>query len=405
MDKLNLKELVTKYRKFTDIGSYDEICDHYRFNRCIITNKHIHYPNTKLSFGRDDEVRFNGTSPMTTKKVNGTIYNLKVGYDGMLNYFKDKYGEKNPSKVFNTLNEFTKFAFQISDYDYEMAKSTGFGSGVSLDVLIKRHGNIEGKIRWDEYKKKQAHSNTFEAKQERYGWSRSKFDSYNKSRSITLSNLIKKYGQLEGTLRYEKYCNKQSKTSTTEYLINTFGHRRTEEILNAKGKRIQYFEKKYGDRAIDEYIKYKKSLRSDLYYSKVSIEFIESTIAFNNLYDIDLYYADREYGIMYDDGHTYPYFRYDFTIPSLNLIIEFNGDAWHANPAKYKSSDCPHPIERDLTASQIWKRDQIKKQAAESRGFHVFYVWESEYKTNPDAVHIKVKQIIDQCRNLTTSTQ
>ena len=95
------------------------------------------------------------------------------------------------------------------------------------------------------------------------------------------------------------------------------------------------------------------------------------------------------------------YFRYDFTIPDLNLIIEFNGDDWHANPRLFRLNDTPHPIDRSLTASDIWASDAIKENAAKEKGFKVVYVWESDYKTNPEEVHNTVTKIIEECKKNT----
>lgn len=385
------------------MSSYSQLCEYYGFNKCIVTGQHIHYPNTRLVFSKDGNVVFHGSSPMSKKLVNDKEYSICVGYEGMLLTFGDSYAEKNLSKQFNTLNEYSRFAFQIDDTDFTTAKETGFGAGVSLSTLIKRHGETEGNKKWDLYKAKQAHTNTFDYKQLKHGWGQDEFDSYNRSRAVTLGNLVKKHGEAKGILKYESYCDRQRETSTIEYLTSKFGDERTREILDARGRRISYFEKKFGNTAIDEFTKYKDSLRSTLYFSKVSIEFFETIIALNELTQYEMYYADNEYGIMYtDDLGNHSYYRYDFTIPSLKLIIEFNGDNWHANPKIYENDATPNPFNLNLTASDIWEHDKKKRLAAESRGFTMFYVWESEYKTNPSELYINVTNWIAKCKQNTS---
>lgn len=69
---------------------------------------------------------------------------------------------------------------------------------------------------------------------------------------------------------------------------------------------------------------------------------------------------------------------YDMFIPSLNLIIEYNGDYWHCNPIKYKK-EFIHPTSK-LTSEDIWKRDLIKKQNALKNNYNFIIIWETEYK-------------------------
>lgn len=75
---------------------------------------------------------------------------------------------------------------------------------------------------------------------------------------------------------------------------------------------------------------------------------------------------------------------YDFKI-NKNIILEINGDYWHANPNKYKSDDkILYPKEGFKTAESIWQRDKIKKEKAEKYGYKVFYLWEGEMKKMTD---------------------
>lgn len=56
---------------------------------------------------------------------------------------------------------------------------------VTLENLINKYGKVDGKNRWDSYRKKQAETNTFEYKQKKYGWTKEQFDDYNKSRGVS----------------------------------------------------------------------------------------------------------------------------------------------------------------------------------------------------------------------------
>jgi G:T-mismatch repair DNA endonuclease (very short patch repair protein) len=69
---------------------------------------------------------------------------------------------------------------------------------------------------------------------------------------------------------------------------------------------------------------------------------------------------------------------YDIYLPEKNLIIEFNGDYWHMNPSKYKSTDYNKAV--GLSAQKIWERDESKRMIAINNGYKICYVWESDYK-------------------------
>ena len=75
-------------------------------------------------------------------------------------------------------------------------------------------------------------------------------------------------------------------------------------------------------------------------------------------------------------------YQYDFWIPSLWLIVEFQGDFWHANPAKYPAQTVMFmpQSKASTTAEQIWSRDAEKRRQAEECGYRVVYVWESDFK-------------------------
>lgn len=69
---------------------------------------------------------------------------------------------------------------------------------------------------------------------------------------------------------------------------------------------------------------------------------------------------------------------YDLCIPALRLIIEVNGDYWHANPAIYAATDViTYPFGKRV-AQWIWDRDRAKADLAAVHGYAVIYLWEAE---------------------------
>jgi len=118
-------------------------------------------------------------------------------------------------------------------------------------------------------------------------------------------------------------------------------------------------------------------------YSKISQElFKEIEKAFP---DNNFYYATKnsEYFISLKGN---VFYIYDFCDRDNNKIIEFNGDLYHANPEIFESTDTPNPFIKDLTANEIWKKDEIKLKAAKDKGFEVLIIWEKDYKQNKEKV-------------------
>ena len=76
--------------------------------------------------------------------------------------------------------------------------------------------------------------------------------------------------------------------------------------------------------------------------------------------------------------------RYSFDMRWNNKLIEFNGDYWHANPNMYDVNFLNKVT--GMYARDIWKKDANKKKYAESKGYTVLTVWESDYVANQDEV-------------------
>ncbi len=67
-------------------------------------------------------------------------------------------------------------------------------------------------------------------------------------------------------------------------------------------------------------------------------------------------------------------YRCDIFIPSMNLIIEADGDYWHGNPNKYS--------EEELTDKQKLQkeRDNIRTKQLLEKGYKVIRIWENDIK-------------------------
>jgi very-short-patch-repair endonuclease len=268
--------------------------------------------------------------------------------------------------------------------------------GITLYNFRLKHGDEIGTKKFDEYRLKQSITNTFEYKQQKYGWTRDQFDEYNKSRAVTEENCIRRHGVEKGKDIYRKYCEKQRYVGVAlDYFIDLYGQEegtRIYEYCNkSKAHTLDNYIKRYGDDGVEKFEQY-ISNHSVTGYSKSSQEFFVAL--YNNYYQNKtnkIYFAthNKEFGILDTKSGTYR--KYDFVDIDSKTIIEYNGDYYHANPKIYRPDDViSFHNGMKKTAKDIWKNDEEKYDLARQRGYQVIYVWESD--CNDD-----MKSVIDRC--------
>jgi very-short-patch-repair endonuclease len=71
-------------------------------------------------------------------------------------------------------------------------------------------------------------------------------------------------------------------------------------------------------------------------------------------------------------------FCVDAFVPSQNLIVQFDGDYWHANPTRFPNPDKRQQRRIKLDLSQ----DAYMKKC----GYHVIRLWETDLKKNLEDV-------------------
>jgi len=222
-------------------------------------------------------------------------------------------------------------------------------STFSLDICIKKHGEIEGKKIFKKRQKK---------------WQKTLNDNnnkieLNKKRGLTKEQFIEKHGKE----KYKIYA--KSKGLKKEEYIKKFGlEKYNEKINNTKNViRLSGFNK----------------------YSKISMEFfleIEKNI------NIKCYFGKEEKIIQfYDNDGKYFCFYVDFLCD--NKIIEFYGDYYHANPNLYEANKIVGSKYKFFTAGEIWERDFKRIKIIEEKGYDVLIVWENEYKKNKEEIKNK----------------
>jgi very-short-patch-repair endonuclease len=249
-------------------------------------------------------------------------------------------------------------------------------NGASLSTFIRKHGEELGKLKHDEYRQKQAETNSLEYKSKKFGMSKEEFREYNLNRAATLENFIRRHGEELGRAKWELYCSRQSYVgSSEEYFIEKL------EINFMKGHTLESSILRHGEFLGKE--KYQEYLiNSPSGYSKVSQELFWAIYNRYNLQFDDIYFAElnSEFGRMKKGGGGY---KYDFVDNDRKIVIEFNGDFYHCNPEDYRSYDTIKlPGGKIMIAEDIWKRDKEKIDYIKNEGYTVIIIWEKDYNAN-----------------------
>lgn len=365
--------------------------------KCKYCGKSIWYDNTKISYRLDGKLssEFRGTTYRTIKMMNGIPYNICVCQKCMEKKYPE-FVDKNKSKIFNTFNKYASYAFDIPYDDIKMKNKL---SAVTLENFIRKYGEEDGKLRFDEYRKKQAYSNSFEYKNKRYGWTNDEFNKFNQSRAVTLENLIKKHGEVEGKKIWDNYLKRQSETSTNEYLIDKFGEEKAKNIMLLKARDINGYILNYGeDEGRRKYNDYVESSKDRKHYSKFSKIFFDELI--EKLTDdgivVKSFYGDNEFWRYSNSNNLY---FLDFFIPELNFVIELNGDYWHCNSNNY-DENYYHEL-RNMTAKEIWEHDKTKNDVISNElGYILEVVWENDIRKNRNII---IESLIDKIKKLYVS--
>ena len=267
----------------------------------------------------------------------------------------------------------------------------------SEQSFISRYGEVVGQQKWLEYTSKLSEKNSLQAFLKK-GKTEEDWKKYNSRRAITIDNLVGKYGEIEGKIRWDNYRNKQKDAGNTlSFFIDKYGENagaiKYAEVCKAKGITLENMIRVHG--AENGFIKYHAWLEKTKgnFISLSGSQFVIDVI---NKLPNDYIFHDGVYSkefCVYNEK----IMMYDLVITEpVKKVIEFNGDYWHANPAKYKPDDLVPLRGGSKYAKDIWQMDKFKHNSIKARGFDVLIVWESEYLKNPTD---KIQEVIEWIMN------
>ena len=362
---LHYKDICEKYNNSTNIEEKTKLS--YKlpselFCTCRICGKRIINSNFTVDINIKHSYITIGVPKIKYRIIDGVKHELSCCEDCLKEHFKDCL-PKAPKYYFMKANKYGAYCFNYTEDEYKKICSQTVG--VNEKSMIRKWGEVEGKKRWEEYCKKQAETNTFEYKQEKYGWTKEQFNEFNKSRAVTLELCIERHREEEGRKLWDDYCERQRYTTSLEYMIEEYG----------------------GDEGTKKYkeFNFNRANASSLSYSKMSQEIFNTLYNLIEVKDNIFYYTlNNEYSVIANNKG----YNLDFYDKTKNLIIEFLGDYWHANPLFYKEDDKFIRRNKSVTAKQIWKADKSRKNNICKQLNNPIYIeiWESDWNKNPEKV-------------------
>lgn len=321
----------------------------------------------------------NKLSFLSTRNYNGNEYHLCKCYDCVCQKFPEF--SKVRFKFAHKAAKYTQYGFGVPNEDFKPVCDAR--QSVTKEKMIKKYGISEGTERWNSYCKKQADSNKFEYKHKKHGMTYEEYDEYNKSRAVTLDNMIKRYGVQDGLFHWNQYVERQRYTCTLEYFIETYGVDNGTEKYNEFVKKRNTSNRLFGPSAIslemfDELI---KSYKSNI-----------------------VYYDENEYSIHTNKLCLYHVDYYDKT---LNIVIEFYGDFFHLNPKIYSEDFIQFKHhEKAILAKNRWEHDRERiEDIQQTLNCKVIIVWESTYKNDKKGTIKSLIQMINNKEQLNYITE
>lgn len=279
---------------------------------------------------------------------------LKHGMDDGVSVYEE-YCDRKTRKFKNKKSYWLDQGFTDSEADQLVS---AVQTKNTLPAFIDRYGEYEGTQRYFEHYVRHSYLIRLPGFIDRYGEEegKKKHKDYCKRRGQSLENLIAKYGEEEGLKRYDLYNSKKTHT-------------------------FENYQKWYGDDAESRWKENRRKWGSVGNVSKESLRFFVRMYRFCRRLGIerkDIFlgcHGSKEWSVEHNDRT----FWYDFTIPKLNLVVEYNGDHVHANPDwdKTKLNEWRHAFSR-ATADESIEYDALKRKTIENLGFTLYYVWSNE---------------------------
>ena len=307
-------------------------------------------------------------------------------------------------------------------------------SKITLELYVRKYGEEKGKKKFDEYLLSLSHS--LDGYIFRHGKKKGKekFDHYwrNTNFSASLDAFIRRHGEKLGKEKYKEFCVLAGKRSSGEAWEDKDAYRKMVAKRSRKIKdnpydrdnlSLQKFINRDGDsQGKENYETYWKEHRKTnrMCYEYYQIDGVSEEEAENQKKDyhvqLELNNRDRKYraskssitaflpgykflrrsgisknSIWWGVGESTEYFIrekndirfYDFTVPELKIIVEFNGSRYHPTKKHLQEKLSATSIAGCSNIQDIkdrYQRDLDKVKLAKKNGYSVLILWDTETK-------------------------
>lgn len=302
-----IKELIEEFNTYRNVELYSKILDLCGYNnrqKCKDCGGDIMYSNVKFAYKRCVTPHIiSGTSHLTTKNIFEVEYTLNVCECCLLKRFPELCN-KNMSRIFNMPNAYVAYAFDVPDDIIERKKRELCVR--SLDNFISKYGVEEGTLRWNEYVYKCSYTYTYEYKNNKYGMTMDEFNAYNKSRAVTYDNMIRKYGYEDGCRRYNDYRFKEAYTNSLHYYIQKYGESGIEKLEDYNKRKRSHSASKISQDIFDELMRNDMFKNDDVYYDRRNYEYEVVDDKNKCVYYLDFYDKDKILCIEFNGNAFHP---------------------------------------------------------------------------------------------------
>lgn len=299
--------------------------------------------------------------------IDGKKYEVSCCEECLLDHFRDS-PPKRPKYYYMKGNKYGAYSFGYSEDEYR--KLTSMTVGVTVKSMTRKWGKEEGMRRWKAYCDKHSYIVSRQAYLDKYGEQGEK--KYYEDRAMTLRLCIKRHGKEKGEAVWKSYCDKQSYSCSKEYYIEKWG----EDEGMARWRRNREIFLKAGSTNANRASQISQELFDSLYKELLYKEIVSDKA--------EIYYEklNSEYEIKYEDTM---YFI-DFYDKKRNIVIEFNGDYWHANPSIYESGQVITIDGKQIAVDDVWKENEKRNsRIKEVLGNPTFIiVWENDYRRDKE---------------------
>lgn len=360
-----LKPIIKDFNNSKDINQKLELSKQLPnelFCNCRFCNRRIIYPTYRLDIHNDGSISVD--KPSVYKRIiDGKEYTLSCCEPCLLNHFKDN-PPKSPKYYTMKANRFGAYVYGYSEDEYK--KLASMTVAVTEKSMIRKWGEEEGLKRWKEYCNKHSYIASKDFYKDKYGKIEGE-KKYYEDRAMTLKMCIKRHGEIKGKEIWDSYCQQQKYTCSKEHFVNKWGEE--EGIKRYENARIAFAK---GGQSSNGYT-----------VSKISQElFFELN---KQIKKDEVYFAqlNNEISVVTNSGSCY---FLDFYDKTKNIVIEFNGDYWHANPNVYKENDIIYQHGEENIVKDIWSHDEKRKQEICEKLNNPTYivVWENDYKKDKE---------------------